>query len=96
LAAVTLQFAVSGATAGAALFFANVLLDKYRGPSLSIDKEHSVEPVNINLTLYRLDIEGFPQELSEYNIQYITTEINNYQKTWFVVSPFSSSCFSAS
>jgi hypothetical protein len=45
------QFSVSGAAAGAALFLANVLLDRYRGPSLSIDKEHFLELVRINLTL---------------------------------------------
>jgi hypothetical protein len=69
------QFAVSGAAAGIALFLANVLLDKHRGPSLSIDKEHSVEPVKINLTLYRLDVEGFPQELSEFNVQYTVNRV---------------------
>jgi hypothetical protein len=72
---IILQFAVSGATAGAALFFANIALDRYRKPALSVDKEHFLEPVRIDLPLYIIDVEGFPQDVREYRVQYLVNRV---------------------
>jgi hypothetical protein len=64
------QFMVSGLVSGLALFIANIALDKYRRPCLSINKEIVLEPVLIDISLYQINIPNFSKELSEYKVQY--------------------------
>jgi hypothetical protein len=70
-----LQFIVSGLAAGAALFMANIALDKYRSPHLLVDKEAFLETVIIDLTLYQIDIPSFSRELRDFKVQYIVNRV---------------------
>lgn len=69
------QFAVSGAVAGIALYVANRLLDHYRKPCLSLDIENFLEPVHIELTLFRIEIPGFSRELNEFKVGHIVNRV---------------------
>ena len=53
---ILLQFIITGVAAGLAIFGANVLLDHYRRPSLSFDKRRFSKGIQIQISLYNLNI----------------------------------------
>jgi hypothetical protein len=63
--------AVSGIIAGFALYIANIRLEKYRVPKLSLDKEKFPVPVPIDLVVFKADNPQYPKEFSEFKIKYI-------------------------
>jgi len=54
---------VGGLSAGAALFLANIGLDKYRHPCLVVDKKDFFKSVVIDINLYEIDLSNFSREL---------------------------------
>lgn len=66
------QFAISGAAAGAALYFASRFLDHYRRPLLKIDKENSPMPVSIDIEVFRTEFQSI---IYECRISYIVNRI---------------------
>lgn len=69
---IILQFVISGAAAGVALYFANRLLDRYRRPVLNIDKENSPVPRLIDIEVFRTEFQSI---IHESRIPYIVNRI---------------------
>lgn len=70
-----IQFVVTGLVAGAALLGANVVLDKYRSPKLSVDKANSPKIVRIDLTVYKIDEKLIPYHLRQFTVPYNVNRI---------------------
>jgi hypothetical protein len=69
------QFIVSGLVAGAALFIANIALDKYRSPCLYIDKSDFLKLVEVDINLYDIDLPNFSRELRYFKVKYIVNRV---------------------
>jgi len=69
------QFIVSGLAAGAALFLANIGLDRYRRPCLVVDKNDLLKLVVIDVNLYEIDLPNFSRELRYFKAQYIVNRV---------------------
>jgi hypothetical protein len=68
-----LQFAVIELVVG--LFIANLALDRYRRPKLSVDKDNSPKIVQIDLAVYKIDEKLIPYHLRQFTVPYNVNRI---------------------
>jgi hypothetical protein len=69
------QFVITGLASGGAIFGANVLLDRHRRPTLSVDREDFTRVVQIDLPLYTIDIPDFSRELRQLTAAYTVNRV---------------------
>jgi hypothetical protein len=70
-----LEFVVSGLAAGAALFIANIALDRFRRPQLLVDKNDFLKLVEIDINLYDIDLPNFSRELQYFKAKYVVNRV---------------------
>jgi hypothetical protein len=66
---------VSGLAAGAALFIANIALDRFRRPQLLVDKNDFLKLVEIDINLYDIDLPNFSRELQYFKAKYVVNRV---------------------
>ena len=57
------------------LFIANLALDRYRRPKLSVDKNNSPKIVQIDLAVYKIDEKLIPCHLRQFTVPYNVNRI---------------------
>ena len=74
------QFIITGTASGLAIFGANILLDWYRRPQLSFDKNGFSKGIRIHIPLYNLNNPDL-KENNEFKVPYLVTRATIENKT---------------